>query len=72
MERIDPQQFLKKTIPAICERQASEAQAVRPDPTHEAGSPGETAANSHWLSSAMAIWLQDDGLQDQDPIRGTR
>jgi hypothetical protein len=60
MERIDRQQrFSKKPIPA-----ASEGHA---DHTCEADR-GETA--SHWLSSAMAMWIQQGEAHaraDQEP-----
>lgn len=71
MERIDPQQFLQKTIPAACEQHIVQSIAqVRPDTSIEAGhaAPHEGGAPaSHWLSSAMAIWLQDEDGQ----TRGT-
>lgn len=53
MERIDRQQrFIKKAIPAV-----SEGQSGHP---HEADA-GESA--SHWLSPAMAMWIQQDETQ---------
>ncbi|RTL27080.1 MAG: hypothetical protein EKK47_19325 [Burkholderiales bacterium] len=48
MERIDVQQPTPKPIPAICES------TVRPE------AQSSSAPAHSWLTSAMAIWLQDD------------
>lgn len=63
MERIDRQQrFIKKAIPAVSDGQADH--------------PGATPAcetDSHWLSHAMAMWIQQDETlhhADREPRRG--
>lgn len=64
MERIDPKQLLKKTIPALCEQHVRPA-APDSDPgtdcAPQTGAAGGISANS-WLSSAMALWLRDAHL----------
>jgi hypothetical protein len=86
MERIEAQPFLhkktknaKKAIAAIretreiCEIRESALPALDAalNAASDAGA-ATVAATSHWLSSAMAIWLQDDQDQEPSQARGMR
>jgi hypothetical protein len=83
MERIEAQPFLhkktknaKKAIAAIREtREIRESAPPALDAALDAASDAgaaTVAATSHWLSSAMAIWLQDDQDQEPSQARGMR